>query len=87
MYAKPNRITGTHHLSISADGITDINEIGQNRTHWNGISWFADTNKYLFLASSDNTIIDIVPKRAFANETSFNQFIETAKSYYQEKVK
>ena len=87
MYAKPNKITGKHQLSINSDGTTDINEVGQNITHWNGIIWFAYTDKYLFLASSDNTIINIVPKRAFNNDTSFNQFVETAKAYYEKNAK
>jgi hypothetical protein len=51
MYAKPNKITGKHQLSINSDGTTDINEVGQNITHWNGIIWFAYTDKYLFLVS------------------------------------
>jgi hypothetical protein len=87
MYAKPNKITGKHQLSINSDGTTDINEVGQNITHWNGIIWFAYTDKYLFLAGSDNTIINIVPKKAFNNETSFNQFVETAKAYYEKNAK
>jgi hypothetical protein len=86
MYAKPNRISGKHRLSINSDGITDINEVGQNITHWNGISWFASTDKYLFLVGSDNTVINIVPKRAFDNETNFSQFVEIAKTYYENKV-
>jgi hypothetical protein len=87
MYAKPNRISGKHRLSINSECTTDINEVGQNITRWNGISWFAFTDKYLFLVGSDNTIINIVPKRAFNNETSFNQFIVTAKSYYEKSAK
>lgn len=86
MYAKPNRIAGHHRVSINSDGITDINDVGQNITHWNGIQWFANTDKYLFLASHDNSIINVVPMRAFTDENSFNQFVETA-SYYYENTK
>lgn len=86
-YSMPNRITGKHKLSISSDGIVDVNDVGQNTTNWNGIGWVASNGKYLVLTGADNSIVNIVPSRAFSNEISFNQFVETAKSYYEKNSK
>lgn len=79
---KPSRVIGKHWLLISSDGMTDVTDIGQSTTRWNGIDWFASNEKYLFLVVRGSNFY-IIPKNAFSNESSFNQFVETAKSYYQ----
>jgi YcxB-like protein len=77
---KPNTVIGKHRLSITPDGINDVNEIGQMSTHWNGIHRYASNDQFLFLYGYVNTFY-IVPRRAFPDERSFNQFIETVKFY------
>ena len=77
---RPNSVIGKHHLSITPDGINDVNEIGQTSTHWNGIHRYAKNDQYLFLYGYVNTFY-IIPKRAFPDETNFNQFIEIVKSH------
>lgn len=77
-----NSIVGKHSLSISPDGITDNNEIGQNTIKWKGVVLLESNERYLFVLNYGSNGI-IVPKRAFPDESSFNQFVETAKSYYQ----
>ena len=81
---KPNTVIGKHHLSITSEGINDVNEIGQTRTRWNGISRSANNDQYLFLYGYYKTFY-IIPRSAFPNETSFNQFIEVVKSYKTKK--
>lgn len=83
---KPNTIIGKHHLSITSDGISDVNEIGQTSTPWKGIHRYANNDQYLFLYGYFKTFF-IVPRRAFPNEASFNQFVEVVKSYYEKNSK
>jgi hypothetical protein len=82
---KPNTMIGKHQLSITSEGITDINDIAQSNMHWGGISWYANNDQYLFFSGYVNNVY-IIPRRAFVDETSFNQFVETAKSYYQKTI-
>ena len=53
---------------------------------WNGISRSANNDQYLFLYGYFKTFY-IVPRRAFPNEASFNQFVEVVKSYYEKNSK
>jgi hypothetical protein len=79
---KPNKLVGKHQMSITADAITDISEIGESTTNWKGISNFVSNDKYLFLLVRGADVY-IVPKRAFPDVASFTQLVDTAKGYYQ----
>jgi hypothetical protein len=79
---KPQRVLGLHELSISPAAISDKTGVGQNNVSWNGIDWFASTDKYLFLLVR-GTFVFMIPARAFSSKEAFDRFVQTAKGYYQ----
>jgi hypothetical protein len=79
---RPNKAAGNHKLTISADAVNDISEVGESTTNWKGISWFNSNNKYLFLSVHGGDFY-IIPRRAFPDDASFMQFIDTAQEYYR----
>jgi hypothetical protein len=79
---KPPRVIGKHELSITSEGVTDIDEIEPSFARWDEIVLLASNGKYLFLLTSGPNF-HIVPQRAFSDQASFGQFVETAKRYYR----
>jgi hypothetical protein len=79
---KSSRIIGKHELSITPEGVTDVDEIEPSLTRWDEIISLESDDKYLFLVALV-TRFHIVPKRAFPDESSFKQFAETANGYHQ----
>jgi hypothetical protein len=77
-----NKLTGKHKLSITPDAVTDIADMGESTTRWNAIEWVASTDEYLFMLVRASSPY-IVPRRAFADDAAFRQFVEEAKAYHQ----
>jgi uncharacterized membrane protein len=77
-----NKLTGKHKLSITPDGVTDIADIGETTTRWDAIEWLASTDQYLFMMVRGSGP-HIVPKRSFADEAEFRQFVEASKVHHQ----
>jgi hypothetical protein len=81
-----NKLTLTHRLSVTADTVTDVTDVGQSTTHWNAIEYVASTDQYLFMSVRASSPY-IVPRRAFSDEALFSRFVEVAKAYHQAAVK
>ena len=83
---RKDKLTGKHKLSIAPDAVTDITDMGESTTRWDAIEWIASTDQYLFMMVRGSGP-HIVPRRAFADDAPFKQFIDTAKAYYQAAIK
>ncbi|MFC1928097.1 YcxB family protein [Chloroflexota bacterium] len=81
-----DKLTGKHKLSIATDAVTDSSDVGESITRWNAVEWIESTDQYLFVMVRGSGP-HIVPRRAFANEEAFRQFVDTAKAYRQTVVR
>jgi hypothetical protein len=77
-----DKLVGKHKISISANAITDITDTGESNTHWDTVEYVATTDEHLFIAV-DFSKPYIVPRKAFKDKSEFQQFVQTAQSYYQ----
>ena len=76
-------VIGKHHVSITPDRMSDITEVAENNIRWDAIEQVVTTDQHLYFLRLSSSIAHIVPKKAFADDTAFNKFAETAKSYLQ----
>ena len=77
---------GKHVFSITPEYIKDIHESGEVIRHWDIIDNIDTTDQYLFIILKPGSSAFIVPKKAFNDDASFNQFVETAKEYHQSSI-
>lgn len=77
-----NKLTGKHKLTITPDAVTDVTDAGESMTRWTAVEWIASTDQYLFMTVRGSGP-HIVPRRAFADEQVFTQFVDTTKAYHQ----
>jgi hypothetical protein len=75
-----DKLTGKHKVSITADSVTDITDMGESTTRWQAVEWIVSTDQHLFMAVRGSGPY-IVPRRAFNDDASFRQFVDTAKGY------
>ncbi|MBN1191830.1 MAG: YcxB family protein [Dehalococcoidales bacterium] len=71
----PNDVIGKHILTISPDGITDITDMGESITHWRMIEKVIDQEQFIFLTMIGGMKAHIIPKKAFMDDASLNQFL------------
>jgi hypothetical protein len=74
-----------HRVAISPEGITDASELRQSSTAWRGVERIARNGDYAFVYVSAFSAI-IVPRRAFASSTGFEEFVRAASSYHEKAV-
>jgi hypothetical protein len=77
-----NDVIGRHKLSVSDDGINDLVEIGQSSVSWEAIEEVISTDKYIFLTMTGGSKAIIIPKSAFSDDTSLNNFIAKSEEYH-----
>ena len=80
--SQDNRVTGKHKLSLTPDAVTDKTGSGKTKTKWRDVRKLVATNQYLYIYISD-TLAHIVPRRAFASEAEFREFVDSAMRYYK----
>jgi hypothetical protein len=72
-------------VAISPEGITDASDLRQSSTAWRAVERIAMNGDYAFVYVSALSAI-IVPQRAFASPTGFEEFVRTARSYHEKAV-
>jgi membrane protein YqaA with SNARE-associated domain len=75
-----NKLTGKHILSITPDSVTDSTDMGKSTSRWQAIEWIASNDQYLFITVRGSGPV-IVPRRAFTDDVSFQQFVNTVTAY------
>jgi hypothetical protein len=66
--------------TISPENVTDSSEHRQSSTMWSGVERVAATDKHAYIYTSALAAI-IVPARAFAGASEFEEFVRLAKGY------
>lgn len=69
-----------HRVTISPEGVTDSGEFGQTSTDWRAVERVAAADQHAFIYINALAAI-IVPCRAFAAPSEFEEFVRTATSY------
>jgi hypothetical protein len=71
---------GKHVTTFTPEYFADTGATGESKTNWNSVSDFGVTGEYLFMLLNPSTSAVIIPKRAFPDDVSFNQLVETARN-------
>jgi hypothetical protein len=74
---------GPWRLAISPEGVTLITDLSQSLERWPLFVRIGATEDHLFICNGPETA-HIIPRRAFANETLFKEFIDLARRYHEE---
>ncbi len=69
-------------VAIDRDAISVVSEYFERKTRWPAVEKVVETGDYLFIYLS-SVQAEIVPRRAFADESRFRSFVEAAKRYYR----
>jgi hypothetical protein len=69
-------------ISISADGISNSSAHSAGMTMWTGVDKIAVTKDHAFIYVNTSAAI-ILPRRAFASDHDFTDFVETAQRYFE----
>ena len=75
------RISGAAHDGISADGLFGRYSTQEILTYWPAVTEMTEDDDYLFFFTASNGV-NVIPKRAFADASSLEQFKEAAKSFW-----
>jgi len=78
-----NSVTGNHEITITPELIKSVGEMGEDIIRWDVIDNVVATEQHLFLTFHISTQAYIIPRRAFENDTGFDKFAETARTYHQ----
>lgn len=70
-----------HRVAISPDGITESGEFGQASTAWRAVERVVRNGDYAFIYTNALAAV-IVPRRAFATATEFEEFVRAASDYH-----
>ena len=72
-------------VTISPEGITESSELGQTSTAWRAVERVAETDNHAYIYTNALAAV-IVPRRAFAGPSEFEEFVRTAKAYHEKAV-
>ncbi len=78
---KNSKLLEPRKLAISPDGISDYSADSAGITIWSGIEKIAVSKNHAFFYVNTAAAI-ILPKRAFASDLEFMDFVETAQQYW-----
>ena len=74
-----------HRVTISPESVTDSSEHGQTSTIWRGVERVATADEHAYIYTSALAAI-IVPRRAFAGPSEFEEFVRTARGHHEKAV-
>jgi hypothetical protein len=74
-----------HRVAISPDGITDSGEFGQASTVWRAVERVAQNGDHAFVYTNALAAI-VVPRRAFAAPTQFEEFVRAVRDYHEKAM-
>lgn len=79
---KNSRVLEPRRVSISPDGISESSADSAGVTAWSAIEKIVVRKNHAFIYFSTVAAM-ILPKRAFASEVDFMDFVETARGYFE----
>ena len=74
-----------HRVTISPEGVTDSSELGQTSTAWRAVERVVVADEHAYIYTNALAAI-IVPRRAFAGPSEFDEFVRTARGHHQKAV-
>ena len=74
-----------HRVTISPETVTDSSEHGQTSTAWRAVEKVAAADEHAYIYTNALAAI-IVPRRAFAGPSEFEEFVRTARGYHEKAV-
>jgi len=75
---------GTRRIALTHEGVTESGDFGTSQTPWSTVERIAFDQNYAFIYTSAISAV-LVPKRAFAEEGQFEEFMETAQRFLAAK--
>ena len=78
----PDRIVGKHRVSMTAEGVSDLNENGRLSDSWSDVVYVGVVKDHLLVEARQGKVY-IVPETAFAEKAAFMQFAEQAMAYHR----
>lgn len=79
---KNRALFGHRIVTISEDAVTSAGEHSQTATDWRAVEKVVASDEHAYIYTSAMTAI-IIPRRAFASVSEFEEFIRTARGYYE----
>lgn len=77
---------GKHIISIDADGVAEISQVGESRTAWGGIEKVEENEDYVFLYTG-SLQAHVIPKLAFLSEGEAAEFLQLARVYHSGRTR
>ena len=74
-----------HVVTISPVSVTESSELGQASTAWRAVERVAAADEHAYIYTSALAAI-IVPRRAFAGPSEFEQFVQSARNYHEKAL-
>jgi len=74
-----------HRVIISPEGVIDASEFGQTSTAWRAVERVASADGYAYIYTNALAAI-ILPGRAFAGVSEFEEFVRTARGYHEKAL-
>jgi hypothetical protein len=75
------RLFCSHRLTLTPSALTDISPFHAGSWPWNAVDRIDVTDQHLFVFTAKN-VAHVVPRRVFASEQAFEEFVETARRYF-----
>ena len=73
---------GVHKYLISPEGVRGITGLSDGTVKWDAVENIVQTDKHLFILIHPNKAF-IIPKRAFSDDSTFNQFAQDVKTMFK----
>jgi len=74
-----------HRVTISPERVTDSSEHAQTSTAWGAVERVAAADEHAYIYTNALAAI-IVPRRAFAGPSEFEQFVRAAREHHEKAV-
>ena len=74
-----------HRVTISSESVSDSSEHGQTSTAWRAVERVATADAHAYIYINALAAI-IVPRRAFAGPSEFEEFVRTAREHHEKAV-
>jgi hypothetical protein len=79
------RLLEKRSLTITEEGLTQASESGSGITLWHAVERIVVHGEHAFIYLSKTAGV-VLPKRAFADEKAFGEFVEQARRYQQQAL-
>jgi YcxB-like protein len=76
-------LTGEHTITLSPDGLQERTRVNDSITDWAGLHSIDASQSHIFIYTQP-AMAHIIPRRAFPSERDADEFLNTARQYFEE---